>query len=179
MSQLIIGCGNRRAPHPILHSIQWYMPTLFSDPVFLDIDPVCAPDVTHDLCSIPYPFPDNQFDEIHAYDVLEHTGQQGDWKFFFDQFTEFHRILKPKGHFYGVSPDISSRWAWGDPGHTRVIQPELIYFLDQNNYGEVGRTAMTDYRWYYKVSFDVLQMNIATTADKSQAQTVFLLEAVK
>lgn len=53
------------------------------------------PDVVWDLNNIPLPFDDNTFDEIHAYEVLEHTGTQGDYKFFFKQFEEFWRLLKP------------------------------------------------------------------------------------
>jgi hypothetical protein len=43
-------------------------------------------------------------------------------------------------------------WLWGDPGHTRYIGPELVYFLDRANYDknyERG-TSMTDYRPYFK-----------------------------
>jgi DNA modification methylase len=104
------------------------------------------------------------FDEIHAYDVLEHTGQQGDWRFFFAQWSEFWRILKPNGLFFGKCPTYDSEWAWGDPGHTRIISPASLVFLDQNQYIEqVGKTAMTDYRPYYTADFERLASEIKET----------------
>ena len=67
--------------------------------VTLDIDPNCNPDIICDLNELPYPFKDNTFNEIHGYEVLEHCGTQGDYQYFFAQFTEFWRILKPEGMF--------------------------------------------------------------------------------
>lgn len=122
--------------------------------ITLDIDPSCNPDYVYDLNNLPLPFMAEEFDEIHAYEVLEHVGKQGDYKTFFDQFTEFHRILKKDGMFFGSVPCWDSEWAWGDPGHTRVITPGTLAFLDQDNYGQ-DKNPMTDYRWVYKVSFEV------------------------
>jgi hypothetical protein len=100
---------------------------------------------------------DNTFDEIHAYEVLEHIGQQGDYITFFAQFSEFWRILKPGGLFFATCPSVTSRWAWGDPSHTRVIQPETLVFLSQKEYTkQVGVTAMSDFRHIYTADFDVL-----------------------
>jgi predicted SAM-dependent methyltransferase len=65
--------------------------------VTIDHDPNCGADIFHDLTKLPYPFEDNTFEEIHAYEVLEHLGQQGDYETFFKQLEEFHRILKPGG----------------------------------------------------------------------------------
>lgn len=149
--ELLIGCGNRR--EKVLHrpgKEEW------TDLVTLDIDPRAKPDVLHDLDVLPYPFEDDQFSEIHASEVLEHCGRQGDWRFFFGQFYEFWRILKPGGVLCASCPSVTSRWAWGDPGHTRVIQPESLIFLSQKNYeAEVGKTAMTDYRHVWSGDFEI------------------------
>lgn len=118
----------------------------------LDLLPDVGADVVHDLNDLPYPFDNESFDEIHAYEVLEHCGVQGDWRFFFDQFTEFHRILKPSGLFYATVPSWNSCGAWGDPGHTRVINEMSIHFLQQSSYDEKGR-PMTDYRSFYKADW--------------------------
>jgi len=149
--ELLIGCGNRR--EKVLHRPgreEW------TELVTLDIDPAAKPDVVHDLDVLPYPFADNTFDEIHASEVLEHCGRQGDWRFFFGQFAEFWRILKPGGVLCASCPSVTSRWAWGDPGHTRVIQPESLTFLSQAQYAQVGKTAMTDYRHAYAADLVVL-----------------------
>lgn len=145
----------------------------WTDLVTLDLDPQAKPDVVHDLDVLPYPFDDNQFDEIHASEVLEHCGRQGDWRFFLAQFAEFWRILKPGGVLCASCPSATSRWAWGDPGHTRVIMPESLLFLSQKQYAQVGKTAMTDYRHVYSADFDIAFQN-----DDGEGFT-FVLEAIK
>ena len=87
--QLLIGCGHSREKRMIYegHTPGW------DELVALDINPECDPDIEWDLNEIPYPFDDNEFDEIHAYEVLEHLGAQGDFRFFFAQFEEMWRII--------------------------------------------------------------------------------------
>jgi SAM-dependent methyltransferase len=152
-SELLIGCGNSRVKK-IRHgdlSEQWQNLTT------LDIDVDCKPDVVHDMAVFPLPFADNSFDEIHAYEVLEHTGTQGDWRFFFNQFAELYRIIKPGGLLIGTCPMWDSQWAWGDPGHTRIINKTHLLYLNQDLYKqEVGQTTVTDYRWYWKGDFEML-----------------------
>lgn len=120
----------------------------------LDVDPGCKPDVVHDLNVLPYPFADDTFEEIHAYEVLEHCGRQGDVEFFFGQFHEFWRILRPGGFLVGTVPLWESPWAWGDPGHTRVIPRQALIYLDRREYGQIGKTSMSDYRRYWKGNFE-------------------------
>lgn len=103
--------------------------------------------------TIKMPIADSWFDEIHAYEVLEHTGRQGDAGFFFGQWSEFARILKPGGCFCGTVPHWKSVWAWGDPSHRRVITVEQLAFLDQAHYDQVGTTSCSDFRDIYKADF--------------------------
>lgn len=139
----------------------------------LDNNPAHKPNIVHDLTVMPLPFFDNMFDEIHAYEVLEHTGAQGDYKFFFAQFAEFWRILKPGGHLLATCPSRHSVWAWGDPSHTRVLQGEQLIFLDQSSYGQVGLTSMSDFRDIYKADFQVVAL------DEDQEKFNFVLKARK
>jgi len=127
----------------------------WGDLTSLDIRPDCGADVVHDLEVLPYPFLEGQFDEIHAYCVLEHVGRQGDYRFFFAQFSEFWRILKPNGLFFGICPKPDSRWAWGDPSHTRIISPDTLTFLEQKSYANVGTTTMSDFRSIYHANFEL------------------------
>lgn len=144
------------------------------DLVTLDVDPATKPDVIHDLDVLPYPFADNEFDEIHAYEVMEHCGRQGDWRFYFAQFEEIWRILKPGGLFCATVPAWDSMWAWGDPGHTRIIAEGSLIFLRQPEYKkQIGRTAMTDYSASYRADFDI------PAAGTEQDSFAFVLAAVK
>lgn len=147
--ELLLGCGSSRVKKVSSDgNREW------NKLVTVDINPDHKPDVVHDLEDIPLPFEDNTFDEIHAYEVLEHTGSQGDYLFFFEQFQDFWRILKPGGWLCGTCPRWDKKWAWGDPSHSRVIQPESFHYLDQQNYiNEVGKTAMSDFRYIYKADF--------------------------
>lgn len=168
--ELLIGCGNRHDKVVRHGNIEQDWQNLTT----LDIDPSCKPDVVHDLAVLPYPFEDNTFDEIHAYHVLEHFGAQGDWRAFFAQFTEFHRILKPGGLFIGIVPMWDSPWAWGDPGHTRLITKGTLAFLSQKIYAdEVGVTTMTDYRGTYRADF------APVAANEAEHDFGFILKAIK
>lgn len=168
-TELLIGCGSEHTKRVWLEDAkEWQFLTT------LDINPAHKPDVVHDLTTFPYPFADNTFDEIHAYEVLEHTGQQGDYKFFFQQFNELYRILKPGGHIFATTPAVNSRWAWGDPSHTRIFPLEYLVFLSLAEYeNQVGVTAMSDFRY-------LMSCNFATAyAKTNKDQNTFVLRAIK
>lgn len=169
MKELIIGCGSSYDKRICTTENK-----KFVNPVRLDINPDHKPDVVWDLNQFPYPFEDNEFDEIHAYEVLEHCGTQGDYKFFFAQFSELWRILKPDGHLMATCPSKDSVWAWGDPSHTRVFQPEHLPFLSQDEYrNQIGKTPMSDFRNIYKADFK-------TCAYQDDGETFwFVVRAIK
>ncbi len=107
----------------------------------MDVNPDHGPDMVRDIARIPLPFADNSFDESHAYEVLEHVGTQGHYKFFFAQLSDFWRLLKPDGVLIGTVSLATSIWAWGDSSHTRVLPKENFTFLEQPQYtAPVGTT---------------------------------------
>lgn len=170
MPELLLGCGTNREKRVKHGDIEKGWTALTT----LDIDPATGCDVVHDLNVLPYPFDDNAFDEIHAYECLEHCGRQGDARFFFAQFEELHRILKPNGLLIGTVPAWDSPWAWADPQHVRVLPKEAFYLLHRPLYDqEVGKTSLTDYRNIYKASFTPLAFN------EGEHQLGFVLRADK
>ena len=169
--ELLIGCGSNHNKRLTADGTQ-----TFDNLTTLDNNPAHKPDIVWDLMS-PGTLPvewENEFDEIHAYEVLEHLGQQGDYKLFFGQFEAFWRALKPNGHLCVTCPSRHSVWALGDPSHTRVLQKEMLAFLDQDMYtANVGVTSMSDFRNVYKAHFK--PVHVLEDDEKFQ----FVLKAIK
>ena len=169
--ELLIGCGSRKHKQLVINNNKKW-----SDLVTLDINKDHDPDVVWDLNVRPLPFEKETFDEIHAYEVLEHLGRQGDYKAFFEEWMEWYRILKPGGMFFATVPSPTSIWAWGDPSHTRIISRETLVFLNQPSYtAQIGKTAMSDFRYLFTGDFDILHSNYNTNSSTHE----FVLQAVK
>jgi hypothetical protein len=173
MSELLLGCGRDRRKKVALPGRETW-----SGLVTLDRYIECEPDVVWDLDDLRYPFVSNEFSEIHAYCVLEHCGRQGDWRFFFNQFSELWRIAKESATFHGITPLYSSPWAWGDPSHTRIIGLEAIAFLSQKVYDSNAAidSPMSDFRWYYRADWELVASSIYGSG---KDQLAFVLRAIK
>jgi SAM-dependent methyltransferase len=124
------------------------------------------------------------WDEIHAYEVLEHLGQQGDAASFLAHFSELYRLLKPNGYLCATVPSQHSKWLWGDPSHRRVINECSLVFLDQGQYqAQIDRrlaagqspTNMSDFRdnLGYRADFKLVDQH------DNRTTFTFILQAVK
>lgn len=180
--ELLIGCGHSREKR--MHVPDFYgeiYPRTWQNLTTLDNNPDCEPDVEYNLCHLNIqmdsrlPFDDNTFNELHAYEVLEHITPQGDYHSFFVQFGAFWRVLKPDGYLCATVPSWQSVWAWGDPGHTRIINDGSLVFLDPREYEkQLGKTAMSDYRK------ELGSTNFQIVSAKTRGQTfAFVLKAIK
>jgi len=150
--ELLLGCGSTRDKR-----IFPFKKKGWTELVTCDYNDYHKPDVLWDLNKTPWPWRDDTFDEVHAYEVFEHLGQQGDYHAFFEQFTEVWRILKPGGLFCATVPALDSKWLWGDPSHTRVITAQSLTFLNQQEYrDQVGKTPMSDFRDIYKADLRLI-----------------------
>lgn len=197
--ELLIGCGYRR--NRLLDPYLYLSPNARQAPaqrwghvVAVDINPACKPDYVMDLEKgfqtsqrpLPNDFdlfrsigdvywelkPDS-FDEIHAYEVLEHLGRQGDVTQFLGDFDGLWDLLKPGGWLCASVPSRYSMWLWGDPGHRRAILPASLQFLSRPNYDNVGRSPMSDYRGLFSGDWDVVY-----SYDNEETHS-FILQAVK
>jgi hypothetical protein len=194
-NQLLLGCGHARR-------IQVYRKTEFRETppdwenlYTLDINMDCKPDLICNLDAAEWDIriatdkgfeccketPDafvlreNFFDEIHAYEVLEHLGRQGFQEDFFSTFSNLYRALVPGGLVLATCPSRFGGWLWGDPGHRRVITPESLVFLDQEQYAtQAGKTAMSDYRYIWQSDFKIIE-----SYDDRKNTHSFVLEAIK
>ncbi len=188
MKELLLGCGHSRDRKifvPGSDKREWE--NLYT----LDNNKTCKPDLLCNIdletwhiseCSLHGQFAtdgrgrlkDNFFDEIHAYEVLEHLGRQGEVHSFFSTFYNIYSLLCPFGFLFCSVPSYHSVWLWGDPGHRRVIQPQSLVFLDQTEYAkQLGNTAMSDYRNIWRGDFKPIW-------GKDNNETFFfILQAIK
>jgi SAM-dependent methyltransferase len=82
-----------------------------AEAVNLDITSDTRPDVVHNLEQIPWPFPDNRFTRVEAFDVIEHLSDP------LAAMGEIHRITKPGGRVQIALPHFSSSNAFTDLTH--------------------------------------------------------------
>lgn len=83
----------------------------------VDFDQIVNPDVIWNLNKLPYPFKDNEFDEIisnHCIEHLDYSTKDPD-----DIFKELWRITKSGGLIKVRVPHFSSTAAWGHWQHKR------------------------------------------------------------
>lgn len=92
---LDVGCGNNKYPGAI----------------GMDFNPRTQADVIHDLGVVPYPFDDDEFDEIFTHHVAEHVPDVMAFV------SELHRITKPGGRIKLVTPHYSNPDWPTDPTH--------------------------------------------------------------
>jgi len=76
----------------------------------------------------PIPHPDSTFDSVSAFDFLEHvprvlaTADGKGTRFpFVEAMNEIHRVLRPGGRLYAVTPAFPREEAFQDPTHVNVI----------------------------------------------------------
>jgi SAM-dependent methyltransferase len=76
----------------------------------------------------PIPHPDSSFDSVSAFDFLEHvprvlaTANGRSTRFpFIELMNEIHRVLKPGGRLYALTPAYPSGETFQDPTHVNFI----------------------------------------------------------
>jgi len=114
---LVLGCGKKIPPgDPTKDQI-----------TTLDINPNVGADIIHDLDKFPYPFADNEFDQIHLDNVLEHLTDV------IAVMEELHRISKPNAEIVVIVPYFRSIWAALDPTHKHFFTVDSLSYFDQNH----------------------------------------------
>jgi len=95
LARLNIGCGKK----PMANAVN------------LDVSDRVSADVVHDLNRTPWPFAAGTFDEVHAYDVLEHVADVP------ATLDEIHRISRHGAVLHVTVPHFSSANAFTDVTH--------------------------------------------------------------
>lgn len=179
---LMLGCGHSEVKRKIVAPTS--APESETRWITVDFVESARPTVLFDLEElgmVPIPqVPYGEVDEIHAYEVLEHIGRQGDFRSFFRHFNGLWDILKPGGLLIGSCPSHDSLWAWGDPGHTRLVTPQSFAYLTRNHYAaraEKWIDASSDYRDFVRGKWWIVRHSEVTKATaEDSGHFLFALE---
>ena len=98
--------------------------------VNMDILKIKGVNVVHDFNKFPYPFKDNEFDEVLTSHVLEHLDD------LVKVMAELKRICKPNAKIFIRVPHFSCGVSYRDPTHKRLFSYFTFdYFTEDCFYG--------------------------------------------
>lgn len=112
--KLNLGCGHRK--------IEGF--------VSVDKDEKCHPDLVVDLERFPWPWNDNEVEQVLLYHVLEHLGQNVE--VFLNIMSELWRVCVDGATITIIVPHFRNWTFYADPTHVRAISVETIRLFDQN-----------------------------------------------
>jgi SAM-dependent methyltransferase len=110
---LDVGCGRNKYPGSI----------------GIDRNPSGRPDLLCDLDRFPYPFRDGSFDQVRAVHVIEHLADV------IKTIEEFHRLLKPGGRIFLVTPHYTDFSSFCDPTHRWHLNSFSFRYFGEDNAG--------------------------------------------
>lgn len=93
----------------------------------VDLTPETGPDVVHDLNVLPWPFAESSFDEVHAYDVIEHLADV------IKTLEEIHRVTRSGGTLTVHVPHYSSDGAFTDPTHRQYFSVRTFDYVTEGH----------------------------------------------
>lgn len=111
----------------------------------MDMSPAYHPDFQHDMTSFPWPFPDDTFDELRCWHVMEHMNpvtMHIDWENKSVEYVntriavmnEMWRILKPDG-MVNIEVPIFPYWqAIADPTHVAMFVPQTFWYFTKDEH---------------------------------------------
>ena len=110
---LDVGCGRNKLPGA----------------VGVDRNPRTAADVLCDLDHFPYPFRDGSFDRLQAVHVIEHVSDV------IRTMEEFHRLVRPGGTIFLVTPHYTDFSSFCDPTHRWHLNSYSFRYFGEDNAG--------------------------------------------
>ena len=129
---------------------------------FLNLDKfdTFKPDILHDLEIFPYPFKDNEIDEIKLIHVLEHIGQSPD--VFIKIIKELYRICCDQANIHISVPHPRHDDFLADPTHVRPITTLglSLFDLELNQYWKKIGAANTPMAIIHNVNFKIIKNEI-------------------
>jgi SAM-dependent methyltransferase len=133
MRTLDVGCGINKLPGSI----------------GIDRNPASRADVICELDQFPYPFRESSFDALQAVHVIEHVGDV------MKTMEEFHRLVRPGGEVFIVTPHYTDFSSFCDPTHRWHLNSFSLRYFGQDNAG---------YGYYSKVRFEEISVHVKLLA---------------
>ena len=131
-------------------------------PGFINVDKYNTfdPDVVHDLEIFPYPFSNDEVDEIKLIHVLEHLGQTPD--IFVNIMKELYRICCNQAKIHITVPHPRHDDYLADPTHVRPITTLCLslFDLEQNEQWKKIGAANTPLAIIHGVNFKIIKNEI-------------------
>ncbi|MGH9773691.1 MAG: class I SAM-dependent methyltransferase [Candidatus Acidiferrales bacterium] len=112
-------------------------PNKFPGSIGVDFRSNTAADVLCHLDRAGLPFRDNSFDEVRAVHVVEHVSDV------IATMEEFHRVARPGGTIYLVTPHFTDYSSWCDPTHHWHLNSYSFYYFYPGGRHDDGRAM-----WY-------------------------------
>jgi ubiquinone/menaquinone biosynthesis C-methylase UbiE len=159
MKILDVGCGDNKTKGAI----------------GIDINPNTQADIIHDLNKIPWPFNDNEFDEIICNDVLEHLDD------IFSVMEEIHRICKPNGIVKIRVPHFSSSTNYGDLTHRHLFSTKSFdgFSSESNMYYHYTKVKFKkiDCKIRFGKLYKILEWLVNTNPERYERYFAFIFPA--
>jgi SAM-dependent methyltransferase len=130
---LDVGCGINKRPGSI----------------GIDRNPASRADVLVDLDRFPYPFKDSSFDALQAVHVIEHVSDV------IRTMEEFHRLVRPGGEVFVVTPHYTDFSSFCDPTHRWHLNSFSLRYFGEDNAG---------YGYYSSVRFREISTRVKLLA---------------
>jgi SAM-dependent methyltransferase len=89
----------------------------------VDSNPASAPDLLHDLNSIPWPLPADHFSEVFACDIIEHCDD------IIATMQEIHRVCRDRAVVRITVPHFSCVNAYADPTHRHLFASSSFNYV--------------------------------------------------
>jgi SAM-dependent methyltransferase len=129
MKILDVGCGINKKPGS----------------VGIDRIPGTRADVLVELDQPPYPFRDSSFDGLQAVHVIEHVSDV------MKTMAEFHRLVRPGGEVYIVTPHYTDFSSFCDPTHHWHLNSFSLRYFGEDHAG---------YGYYSKIRFEEISVHV-------------------
>jgi len=129
----------------------------------VDVEKKCNPDEVINLEETPWPYDDNFFEQIYAYNILEHLGNTP--QIFTNVMKEMYRVSQ-HGAIWNIQvPHHRCDLYWDDYTHVRVLTPKTFRMFDQQfNFQTIERKlSESTFGLYHNIDIEITDVQYNMT----------------